>query len=52
MVQNDLVDSFCYSQENVGLKGLTNYFKPCRPTRKYRQDQLLDTPDRAVLTII
>ena len=22
MVLNDLVDSFCYSQKNVGLKGL------------------------------
>ena len=23
MVLNDLVDSFCYSQKNAGLKGLT-----------------------------
>ena len=28
MVLNDLVDSFCYSQKNAGLKGLTSHTLP------------------------
>ena len=31
MVLNDLVDSFCYSQKNAGLKGLNkNWFDNCQ----------------------
>ena len=26
MILNDLVDSFCYSQKNAGLKGLTHFY--------------------------
>ena len=41
MVLNDLVDSFCYSQKNAGLKGLiAKHFQPAALVAHFASEQV------------